>query len=155
MIAAIGQNRELGKGNALLWNIPEDMKRFRAITKNHVVIMGRKTFESIGRPLPARTNIVVSRDLKFAPKGVIVAHSLNEALTEARRIETKELFIIGGGQLYTMALPIADRLYITLVHESFDADTYFPDYSLFKKVVSKEEGNNEQYSYTFLVLEKH
>ncbi|MCR4326213.1 MAG: dihydrofolate reductase [Candidatus Roizmanbacteria bacterium] len=154
MIAAVGRNRELGKKNALLWNIPEDMKRFRTITKNHAVIMGRKTFESIGRPLPARTNIVVSRDSEFAPIGMIVVRSLEEALAEARRIETEELFIIGGGQLYALALPITDRLYITQVHDSFDADTYFPDYSSFNRVVSKEEGKDKQYSYTFLVLEK-
>ncbi|PJE63731.1 hypothetical protein COU89_01705 [Candidatus Roizmanbacteria bacterium CG10_big_fil_rev_8_21_14_0_10_45_7] len=155
IIAAIGRSRELGKENRLLWHIPEDMKRFRTITNNHVVIMGRKTFESIGRPLPARTNIVVSRDGQFAPMGVTaVAHSLDEALAEARLIEKEEVFIIGGGQLYALALPMADRLYLTQVHASFDADTYFPDYSLFNKIVSKEEGKNEQYSYTFLELKK-
>jgi len=176
IVAAIGRNRELGKNNKLLWNIPEDLKRFKAITTGHPVIMGRKTFESIGRPLPNRLNIVITRDPNFKPDGVIICHSLAEALEASIKykvssikqekkksiLNTKykihdtenEVFIIGGGQIFEQAMPIADRLYLTIVDASFDADVFFPDYHAFNKVISEQKGESNNPPYTFLTLEK-
>ncbi len=153
IIAAIGSNRELGKNNKLLWNIPEDFKRFKELTINHPVIMGRKTFESIGKPLPNRTNIIITHDKNYKEEGCFVTHSLEEALELAKTKDDNEIFIIGGGQIYEQAIGIADKLYLTSIDGTFDADTYFPDYSRFKKVVSRKISKFNQYKYTFLVLE--
>lgn len=154
IIVAIAKNRTIGHGNKLLWNIPEDMKYFREITRGHAVIMGRKTFESIGRPLPNRLNIVITRDETFSPEGVSVCHSLEDALDLARQNEKDEIFIIGGAQIYKQALSQADRLYITVVQKDFEGDAVFPEYSEFSKVISKREGKDENYQYIFFVLEK-
>ncbi len=131
LIAAIGKNRELGQGNKLLWDIPEDMAHFKSVTMGHAVIMGQKTYESIGKPLLGRTNIVLSRDPNFAPRGVVVANSIESALNEATRVEKDEIFFIGGASVYEQALGLADKLYLTLIHGEREADVYFPDYSAF------------------------
>lgn len=155
IVAAIGQNGELGKDNKLLWDIPEDLARFRDITKNHTIIMGRKTFESIGRILPNRTNIIITRDPSYQVEGGIVVHSLEEALTISQKKNSlDEIFIIGGGQIFKDALSITDRLYLTIVHASFDADTYFPEYPEFTKVISSEDHESSGYKYTYTTLEK-
>lgn len=155
MIAAIGSRRELGRNNKLLWNIPEDTKYFRDTTRGHAVIMGRKTFESIGRPLPDRANIVVSRDLHYQAPGCEVVGAVETALARARQLEKKEVFIIGGGQIYKEAMPHAQRLYLTLVEGEFDADAYFPDYSEFTKVVSRRDSEGNGHKYSFVVLERY
>lgn len=153
LIAAIGQNRELGKDNKLLWHIPEDFKRFKRITSNHTVIMGRKTYESIGHPLPNRTNIVITRNPSLKVPGCITVTSLSAALAEAKNSGETEAFIIGGGQIYQESLPIADKLYLTVVNANFEADTFFPQYqSRFIKKVLEEKHQSENYSYTFLEL---
>lgn len=152
IIAAIGFNRELGKNNALLWHISEDLKRFRELTIGHTVIMGRKTFESIKEPLKRRLNIVISRDTLLRIRGCIVAHSLEDALNQAKEAEKEEIFIIGGGQIYERAIKYADKLYLTLIQETSEADTFFPDYSEFKKVVAKEEGEEKGQKFTFIEL---
>jgi dihydrofolate reductase len=155
IIAAIGKNRELGKENKLLWHIPEDLKRFKKLTSGHSVIMGRRTFESIDKPLPDRTNIIITRDTNFYMEGLIVVHSLEEAISEATKYEKTEAFIIGGASIYKQALVIADKLYLTIVYSSFNADVFFPEYKhIFKKVVSQEESCNEKYSYSFVLLKK-
>jgi dihydrofolate reductase len=155
LIAAIGKNRELGKGNKLLWHIPEDLKRFKELTHGHVVIMGRKTHQSIGRPLPNRLNIVITRDPNFFVPGVVTAHSLQEALDTAMEREVNEIFIIGGGQIFEEAISRADKLYLTVIDQTFpDADTFFPDYFEFKKETFKQEGASGQYKYTFIDLVK-
>lgn len=163
IIAAIGQNRELGNNNGLLWHLPEDLKRFKELTNGHPVIMGRKTFESIPakfRPLPNRTNIVVTRNLDLAlPKDVLAALSLEEAIVLAKTAPgNDEIFIIGGGQIYTEALAnnLADRLYLTLVEKSFpEADVFFPDYqNIFTKQTSRENKESEAFRFAFLTLEK-
>lgn len=154
IIAAIGSNRELGKNNKLLWHIPEDMKRFRELTNGHPIIMGRTTYESIGRPLPNRTNIIVTRDPDYKAEGCIVVHSLEEAITEAKKHEEEEIFVIGGGQIYSQAITMADKLYLTKVNGIFDADTFFPDYSDFTRVVSSEKKQDNTYTYEFLELER-
>ena len=154
-IAAIGENRELGKDNQLLWRIPEDSKYFKETTTGHVVIMGRKTYESMMRLLPNRTNIIVTRDIHYDIKGAVMASSLENAIQKAKKIEKEEIFVIGGGQIYQKSLLFVDRLYLTLVHASFpDATAFFPEYSDFSKVVSSRESKNEDYSYTFIVLER-
>lgn len=160
IIAAIGQNRELGNNNQLLWHLPEDLKRFKELTASHPVIMGRKTFESIPakfRPLPGRTNIVITRNSENnLGEGVLIANSLAEAIKQAEQsTSSDEIFIIGGGQIYTQGLPLADRLYITLIDKSFpEADVFFPEYqNVFTKKVSRKENKGEDFNYTFLILE--
>lgn len=157
IIAAIGRNRELGKGNDLLWKIPDDLKRFKEKTRGHPIIMGRKTFDSIGRPLPGRTNIVITRDAKWQSEGALIAESLDEALGMAAFAEGgEETFIIGGAQIYALALPHADTLYLTLIDaESRDADVFFPAYEhLFKKEVAREEREWEGLKYAWVDIEK-
>lgn len=149
IIAVIGKHRELGKDNHLLWNIPSDLKRFRDITRGHPVIMGRKTFESIGHPLPDRKNIVISRHGEIP--GVTVVHSLEEAIKVAGE---GEIFVIGGASIYALAIEKANRLYLTLVDQSApDADAFFPEYSRFTKVISKEDHSENGINFSYLTLD--
>lgn len=150
MIAALSDNRVIGKENKLLWHIPEDFKRFKTITSGHPIIMGRKTYQSIGKPLPNRSNIVVTRDTNFTAEGCIIVHSLEQGLEEAKKINNEEIFIIGGGDLYKQGMNYADKLYLTIIHQKFDGDTFFPDYSDFKTVVFEQKSKYDTYNYTFL-----
>ena len=159
IIAALGKGRAIGKDNRLLWHIPEDLKRFKALTLGHPVIMGRKTFDSIvaqlGKPLPGRTNIIVTRDTAWAHEGAKVAHTIEEALMKAREIDHEEVFMIGGAQIYAQALPFADWLYLTLVESEAEGDTFFPAYEhMFTKKVFEEEHLDVQPPYRFVMLEK-
>lgn len=155
MIAAIGATtRSLGRNNELLWRIPDDLKRFKALTRGHVVVMGRKTYESIGRPLPDRTNIVVTRDTAKEIPGCIVVDSIEKALEVARQHEHEEIFIIGGAQIYSQALPIADKLYLTLVESDEQGDVFFPPYPDFTKVTFKESHSWNGLDYTWVDLER-
>lgn len=153
-IAACGDNRALGKDNKLLWRLPADMKRFREITRGYPVIMGRKTYESIGRALPNRLNIVISRNPDFKAEGVILMDSLQDALTYAKRTGPQSVFIIGGAQVYKEALALCNKLYITEVHESPDADAYFPSYSSFGRVIYEQDILDNGIQTTFKILEK-
>ncbi|SKB57125.1 dihydrofolate reductase [Dyadobacter psychrophilus] len=125
IIVAVSENGAIGKDNQLLWRLPDDLKRFKQLTLGHPMIMGRKTFESIGKPLPGRTSIIVTGQKDYAAEGILVAHSLDEALDVARKFEEKEAFIIGGGEIYKLAQPLADRLYVTEVATVVDGDTFF------------------------------
>jgi len=125
IIAALTKDRVIGKDNKMPWNLPEDLKNFKKITRGNTVIMGRKTYESIGRPLPKRKNIVLSSSMKSDK--VLVCDSLESAL-ESAKLEGKEIFIIGGAQVYEKALFYADRMYLSYVHETFEGDTYFPEF---------------------------
>lgn len=156
MIAAIGRNRELGKGNDLLWKIPDDLKRFKQITKGHPIIMGRKTYESIGRPLPGRTNIVITRDKTWAADGVAPVESMDEALSLGKMEPgNDEIFIIGGGQIYELGLSYADELYLTLIEDSKDADSFFPAYEhLFKRKKIIGEGEFDGVKYMWVDFER-
>ncbi len=156
LIAAIAsENRALGKGMELIYKIPEDLKRFKELTSNHVIIMGRKTFESIGKALPNRINIVVTHDPNFSSENVVVTHSLDEALRLAELREGDgEVFIIGGGQIYQEAINKANKLYLTIVEGNPEADTFFPDYSDFKKVTFEEAHESDSLKYKFLDLER-
>ncbi len=158
LIAAIGKNNELGKGNALLFSMPADMKHFKNTTSLHTVIMGRKTFESIGRPLPNRRNIVITRNMNYKPEGVEVAHSLAEAL-DLLPNQNEEIFIIGGAELYKQTMPIADKLYITHVDaEDKKADVFFPEIIpiVWNEATHQEHKKDEKnpYNYTFSVYER-
>lgn len=127
IIAAMARNRTIGIRNTLPWRIPEDLKHFKSLTMGHHIIMGRKTFDSIGKPLPGRTTVVVTRNRKLElPPGCLVAHSLDEAV--AACVGGQEAFIAGGAELYTQALPLADTLYLTELQQDADGDALFPDY---------------------------
>ena len=154
VIAAVADNGAIGKDNKLLWHIPEDFKWFKEKTLGHPVIMGRKTFESIGKPLPNRLNIVVSSQPSYHQLGTTTASSLEEALQLAKSQDNGEIFIIGGYSLFKEGLALAHRLYITQIHANFDADVFFPDYSQFNKEIFRKDSSNDTYSYTFLILEK-
>lgn len=155
IIVAMAPNRAIGQKGKLLWSIPAELKRFKEMTMGHPIIMGRKTHESIGLPLPGRTNIVITRDENYQSEGVVVVHSLEEALGAAQVKDTEEIFIIGGGEIYKEALPLADKLYLTIVEGDFpEADTFFPDYSEFKKIVSEKSEESDGYKYKFLELER-
>ena len=125
IIAAIAENNALGKNNDLIWHLPADLKRFKKTTTGHHIIMGRNTFESIGKPLPNRTTVIITRNPDYKVEGCIVVNSLEKALEIAKNDETP--FIIGGAQIYKQAISIADKLDITEVHHSFDADVFFPE----------------------------
>lgn len=160
VVAISGKNRAIGMGGKLLWHIPEDMKRFRALTMGHPVIMGRKTFESIvsyiGKPLPGRTNIVVSRNAEYAYSDVIVASTLEDALENAHVLDTEEIHIGGGSEIYKQVLPYVDRLYLTLIHDEKEADSFFPEYETeFTKIISQEKNETpEGLVYEWVTLER-
>ncbi|MBI2439228.1 MAG: dihydrofolate reductase [Candidatus Moranbacteria bacterium] len=155
LISAIAKkNRAIGKSNALLWHIPEDFKHFKDLTSGHTVVMGENTYYSIGRPLPNRMNIVLSLDDGFAPEGCVVVRSIQEALDVAKKYEREEIFIIGGASIYKQFIPFANRLYLTLVDGEYEADTFFPEYEEFTKILDKKECDNGKYQFTFVTLER-
>ena len=128
LIAALAENRVIGRNNALPWHLPADLKRFKALTMGHPVLMGRKTHESIGRPLPGRRNLVITRDRCYSAAGCEVVHSLEEAIAACRG--TPELFIIGGAEFYRESLPRADCLEFTEIKAEFEGDAWFPEFSM-------------------------
>lgn len=145
----------IGKANKLLWRLPEDLKRFKKLTTGHPIIMGRKTYQSINRPLPERTNIIITRDPNLKISGCIVVHSATEAIERAKELDRKEIFIIGGAEIYKETLPLVDRLYVTKVDIDVDGDAFFPEYSnIFTKKISEESGEFEGLKYSYLILEK-
>jgi dihydrofolate reductase len=153
IIVAIGKNRELGKGNELIWRISADLKRVKELTTGHPIIMGRKTYESIGRPLPNRTNIVISRS-QTEIEGCFVFDSLERGVAHAKEIEAEEIFIFGGASIYKEALPFVDRLYLTLIDaEDRGADTFFPEYSMFK-IKNEEKYLEHTPPYSWQILER-
>jgi dihydrofolate reductase len=152
LVAAMAQNRVIGKDNAIPWRLPEDMKHFRRVTLKHAVIMGRGTYDSMGKPLPDRVNIVVSRNPQLAIEGAHVVSSLEAALTLARAHDD-EPRVIGGGQLYAEALPLATRIYLTVLDDAYEGDTYFPELDASDWRTS-EERRGEAGSATYLTLER-
>lgn len=154
IFVAVDESRAIGKDNQLLWHIPEDLKRFKECTSGHAVIMGENTYHSIGRPLPNRTNIVVTLNQDLQLPGCLMAHSIEEALSIAKEHETEEVFVMGGASIYKQFLPLTERLYLTLVKGVHEADTFFPDYSEFSQVISEEKRDNGEYEYTFFILER-
>lgn len=154
IIVASAKNRGIGKDNELLVSIPEDLKRFKEITMGHPIIMGRKTFQSIGKPLPGRDNIIITRSKDFSAEGCIIASSLDDAIRKASYIDGSEVFIIGGGQIYNQAIEIADKIYLTEIDEELTADTFFPEYSRYNIVDSSEGKVFNGIKYKFLELER-
>jgi dihydrofolate reductase len=152
-LLAMDQNRTIGKNNDLPWRLPADLAYFRKVTMGHTIVMGRKTYESIGRPLPGRENVVVTKNTDFQAEGCFVVHSVEEAKQHFQKDD--EVFVIGGAQLFEKFFPYADRLYITLIEEQFEGDTYFQNIDKNEwNLVSKEKGmKNEKnpYDYCFLV----
>lgn len=125
MIAATAENNALGKNNELVWHLPNDFKRFKNLTSGHHIIMGRKTFESFPKPLPNRTHIVITRQQDYNPEGCIVVNSIEEAIKSCPIDEN--IFIIGGGEIYNLGLPFSDKIELTIVHHTFEADAFFPE----------------------------
>ena len=145
----------IGKANALLWRLPEDLKRFKKLTTGHPIIMGRKTYQSINRSLPDRTNIIVTRDKNLEIPRCIIVHSVIEAIEKAKEFDREEIFIIGGAEIYKETLPLVDRLYVTKVDLDVEGDAFFPEYSnIFTKKISEESGEFKGLKYSYLILEK-
>lgn len=153
LIVARASNGVIGKDNQLPWHLPADLKHFKAITMGKPIVMGRKTFDSIGRPLPGRQNIVVTRNPDFTSSGITVVHSVEAAITAAN--ETEEIMIIGGTELYKLSLPLADRIYLTDIQQDFDGDAHFPSLALQWREVSREDHvSDDGLRYSFCVFER-
>lgn len=153
----MGEKNEIGSGNQLLWHLPKDLKHFKNLTSGHPIIMGRKTYESIGKALPNRTNIVVSRKKNWFQEGILIVGSIKEAVKFAKKID-ENIFIIGGGNVYEQTMEIADRLEVTLVKANLEADTYFPKINdkIWKKTeeTCHEKDEKNQYDFCFQTYEK-
>lgn len=155
LIAALAANRVIGRDNKMPWHLPEDLKRFKTLTLGHPVIMGRKTFESLGKPLPGRQNIVISRGGFSPPQGVVTVSSLEEAVEVAGAAPgADEIFVIGGGQIYEAALPLADRLYLTILADAVEGDAFFPAWDTKKYREIQRESRSEPRGFSFVTLER-
>lgn len=158
IIAAIGLNNELGKDNDLIWHLPADLKRFKKVTSGHSIIMGRNTFESIGKPLPNRRSIIITRNTSYKKEGCDVVHSLEEAINLIK--DQKNAFIIGGAQIYKEAIEkqLVDQLDITKVHQNFEADVFFPtiEQSVWEEIYEETflPDDKNQYTYSFISYKK-
>ena len=158
LIVAMDQNRVIGLNNDMPWHIPNDLRYFKERTSGHTIVMGRKTFDSLGRVLPNRKHVVLTRSDKAFPDEVIVLHEFEEILQYAKTHDDKEIFIIGGGELYKQMLPHVDRMYITKIANSFEGDVYFPAFDERDwKLTSKEKGLKDEknpYDYYYLVYDR-
>lgn len=156
IIVAVAENNVIGRNNDLIWHLPRDLKHFKETTTGHHIIQGRKTFESCGKPLPNRTNIIVTRDQNYEVEDCIVVHSLEEAIKAAEN--DNEAFIIGGGNIYKQALPLVDRIYLTKIHEKFDGDTFFPEIDMNDwKIVEKQDfepDERNRYPFTIFIFDR-
>lgn len=162
MIVAMAKNRVIGRKNQLPWHLPEDLKYFKRVTMGKPIVMGRKTYESIGRPLPGRLNVVLTRDANWQAEGVQVAQTIDtafsRAITEAKSKEKDEIMVIGGDQIYALCLPLVDRLYVTQVHAEVEGDAYFPvvEWEHWQQVSSEvhRASDNNPYDYSFVVYDR-
>ncbi len=156
IIAAAAENNALGKDNDLVWHLPDDFKRFKRLTSGHHIIMGRKTFESFPKLLPDRTHVVITRKEDYNPDGVIVVHSMEEAIKVAKLDE--QAFIIGGGEIYKMGLEHADRIELTRVHGEFEADAFFPEFDKTEWELKNDQFHDKDekhdYSFTYLTYDR-
>lgn len=157
LIVAMASNRVIGLNNQMPWHLSADLKKFKKITMGSPILMGRKTYESIGRPLPGRTNIILSRNLKYQQDGCLVFNDLKTALKKSCE-RAEEVFVIGGSDLYEAMLPVADAIYLTVIHKEFPGDAFFPDIDLkYWSEVEREDINDDpdaDFSYSFLKFEK-
>ena len=158
ILVAFDENRVIGKNNTLIWHLPADLQRFKALTTGHVIIMGRKTYESIGKPLPNRTTIVITRQAEFNSEGIITVHSLGEAILKAKSISREDIYIVGGAEIYQLSLAHADQILVTQLHDIFDGDAYFPEIPLDAwEIVEREKGVTDEknkFQYSFLTYHK-
>ncbi len=157
LIVAMGENRLIGKDNQLPWHLPQDLAYFKRMTMNHKIVMGRKTYESIGRPLPGRENIILTRDHSYKMDGCKVLHSIEEILELSKNTDEK-IFVIGGAEIFKEILPYSDRLYMTHIHHNFEGDTFFPQLKDTDwETVSVESGIKDMknpYEFDFVVYQK-
>lgn len=157
-IVAMADNRVIGKNNQLPWHLPADLKHFKTITTGNAILMGRKTFESIGKPLPNRLNLILSRNGNYSAPGCQVVTSLEEAKKLASAEHKEIIFIIGGAEIYRQLLPQVERLYVTLIHQSFDGDAFFPELNMADwKEIEREDFSataEQPLAYSFVTLEK-
>jgi dihydrofolate reductase len=158
LLVAMGENRGIGIDNGLPWHLSTDLKRFKTLTMGHHLIMGRKTYESIGKPLVGRRMIVVTRDLEYHADGCLIAHSVEAALKMAEASGESEVFVIGGGEIFSQMIDLADRVYLTLVHAHVVADTFFPEIDALQWIQLEETnypaGDRDQFSHSYRVLER-
>jgi len=156
IIAAMSRNRVIGINNTLPWHLPADLKHFKSITLNKTIVMGRKTYESIGRPLPKRSNIIITRNADFLAEGCTIVHTIDAALACAT--EQEEVMVIGGASFYEQILPRADRIYLTLIDGDFEGDTLFPEYdpSDWQETenINQTPDEKNKYQYSFIVLDR-
>lgn len=144
LIAACSKNRVIGKDNQLIWHLPEDLKRFKELTTGKTVLMGRKTFESIGRPLPKRTNIIITSDKNYKAEGCVIYHDLFEALKH-----DKDIVVIGGSQIYQQCLDIAHDIQLTVIDQEFEGDAFFPELGINYELIWSEPHQNENYKWQY------
>ncbi|MBD1398724.1 dihydrofolate reductase [Pontibacter sp. JH31] len=153
IVVAIAENNVIGKDNQLIWHLPADLRHFKQKTMGHPMIMGRKTFESIGKPLPGRTTIIVTRQKDYQVEGCIVVNSVEEAIAKGKELDSEQVNIVGGAEIYKQALPLVDTLYLTRVHHAFEGDTFFPELkeAEWQEVSSEshEPDEKNKYAYTF------
>ncbi len=158
LIVALDEQQGIGRAGNLPWRLPRDLEHFKALTMGHHLIMGRKTYQSIGRPLPGRTTIIITHNPTYAPTGCLVTHSYEQALELARESGETEVFVVGGGQIYRQAISTADRIYLTQVHASFETDISFPtiDETLWKETKREFHPADERnpFDFTFRVLRR-
>ena len=158
LVVAASENNAIGKNNQLIWHLPNDLKFFKNTTWGFPVIMGRKSFESVNKPLPGRTNIVITTNPDWKAETVIVVNNLKDAIQKAGETNSKQIFIIGGGEIYKQSMDIADSIYITRVHADLQGDTFFPviDKSKWKLTSNQDFEADEKhaYSYSFQIWEK-
>jgi len=155
ILVILSTNNVIGRDNKLPWHMPADLKRFKNLTMGHHILMGRRTFDEIKKPLPGRVNVVITRDPQFAPEGVAIARSIDEAISKAEAAGDLEIFLIGGGEIFKQVIHIADRMYITRIHAEIDGDTYFPEFDDVNewKLIDAEHFEADEknaYPYSFL-----
>lgn len=155
IVVAADINNVIGNENKLIWHLPADLAYFKKVTMGKTIVMGRKTFESIGRPLPGRKNVIITRNQSYSPEGVFVYHNSDEVIAE---FSNQELMIIGGAEIYNLFLPITEKIYLTRVHHSFEGDTIFPSLNNSEwKIISEEfhlRDEKNHYDYTFMLYER-
>lgn len=151
LIAACSENRVIGKDGTLIWHIPEDLKRFKKLTLGNPIVMGRKTYESIGKPLPGRTNIILTRDKNFKAENCLVYNKISDVL---EIFEKNNIFVIGGGEIYKQFLDRSDRIELTLIHKNFDGDTYFPQIGNDWEVIECQKSNFENIDIDYISYQK-
>lgn len=157
IVVAAAENNVIGKDNGLIWHLPADLRHFKQLTMGHPMLMGRKTFESIGKPLPGRTSIIITNQKDYAADGCIVTHSVQEAIEQAKALD-EEVCIIGGAEVYRQALPFTDTIYLTRIHHTFEGDVFFPELKDEEWETLKQEHHEpdekNKYSYSFITLRR-